>query len=149
MKRFLAVIVAAALCVTFAITAVGCSSSKTSYGPATGDAAAPVISREPSDLLLRKGEDTQGLSVEAYLKDGGSLSYQWYESETDANSGGTAVDGATKSVYKPDVSVEGTAYYYCVVTNTNNFVSGNHNRNIRLTFLGFFNRRDESRHVNS
>lgn len=125
MKRFLSVIVAAALCLSIAVAAVGCGSSKTSYGPAAGDAAAPVISRQPADLLLRKGEETQGLSIEAYLKDGGSLSYQWYSNETDANSGGTAVEGATKSVYKPDVSAEGTAYYYCVVTNTNTALSGN------------------------
>lgn len=124
MKKFPVIATAATLCMTIAISAAGCAGSRTSFGPAQGDAAAPVITAQPEDIMLRNGQQTTGLMVEAYSGDGGSLTYQWYSNASDSNSGGTAVDGATKSVYIPDVTADGTAYYYCVITNTNLALSG-------------------------
>ena len=109
MKKFSVTMIAAALCVTLAASAAGCAGGTTSYGPAQGDASAPVITVQPQDITLRLGEETGGLKVQAYSDDGGSISYQWYVNDADENSGGTALEGATKSVYIPDVSATGTA----------------------------------------
>lgn len=57
--------------------------------------------------------------------DGGELSFQWYRNSTRNVVGGEAIDNATDSTYAfilPEVP--GTAYYYCVVTNTNNVATG-------------------------
>lgn len=123
MKKYPAII-SAALCVSVVITVAGCAGGGVSYGNAQGDAVAPVITVQPGDIQLRRGEETVGLKVVAYSNDGGSLSYQWYSAETDENSGGTAVEGATQSIYVPEVSADGVSYYYCVVTNTNLSLSG-------------------------
>lgn len=60
------------------------------------------------------------LEVTASVKDGGSLSYQWYRATT--NWGITIddmelIEGATGSSYTVDTSVFGDYYYYVVVTN--------------------------------
>ncbi len=46
----------------------------------------------------------------------GALTYQWYSSATNANTGGTAIVGATSVTYAPSSATAGTVYYYCVVT---------------------------------
>ena len=46
----------------------------------------------------------------------GALAYQWYRNTTAANTGGTAVSGATNASFTPPSSTVGTTYYYCVVT---------------------------------
>lgn len=121
MKKKFAAFTAIAVCATVALSASGCAK------PVIGDvqsAAEPVILAQPADLNLRLGEETQGLEITAYSPDNGALSYQWYGSETDANSGGTAISGADKSVLTVDTATAGTSFYYCVVTNTNGLVAG-------------------------
>lgn len=59
------------------------------------------------------------LYVDTYIGDGGSISYQWYESSSRSSSGGSPINGATGSWYAPSTAVSGTFYYYCKVTNTN------------------------------
>ena len=48
---------------------------------------------------------------------GSGLTYQWYISPSIANTGGTAIAGATNSNYTPPTTTLGTFYYYCVLTN--------------------------------
>ena len=68
----------------------------------------------------------EALSVEAQLPTGdkpgakGTLSYQWFKANAPIASGGTAVtaDSAEGAAYEPSTETLGTAYYYCVVTNT-------------------------------
>ena len=128
MKKVISIILIVALCfaLTLAATACGDSGSGGSGGDVVkGDAAQPVITAQPFDLLLRKNESTKGLEVKAYSDDGGSLSYKWYTNTSESNTGGTPIDGETSSILEIDTSTTYTAYYYCVVTNTNEFVSGN------------------------
>ena len=128
MKKVISIIHIVALCfaLTLAATACGDSGSGGSGGDVVkGDAAQPVITAQPFDLLLRKNESTIGLEVKAYSDDGGSLSYKWYTNTSESNTGGTPIDGETSSILEIDTSTTYTAYYYCVVTNTNEFVSGN------------------------
>lgn len=61
---------------------------------------------------------TARLTVAATASDGGVLSYQWYLSPTGANSGGTAIPGATEPEYLADTSRTGVSFYYCTVTNS-------------------------------
>jgi cobalamin biosynthesis Mg chelatase CobN len=61
--------------------------------------------------------------VTATSPDGGTLSYQWYLNDTDNTTGGTAV-GSGDASYMPSTATVGTAYYYVVVTNTNDAVNG-------------------------
>jgi len=63
------------------------------------------------------------LTVGAISLDGGTLSYQWYRSATDSTTGGTAV-GTDSASYTVPTDTTGTAYYYVIITNTNNAATG-------------------------
>ena len=123
MKKSLAFAIIALLLLSVVIFS-SCGQGEKPSGLADGDAAAPVIVQQPNEIIVRNGEGTQALSIEAYLNDGGSISYQWYSNSTDSVESGVKIDGATKKIYMPNVSVNGVTYYYCVVTNTNNALSG-------------------------
>ena len=84
----------------------------------------PVITGHPADAAVISN-DSVTLSVTAEITDRGTLTYQWFSSTTDRNTGGTAVRGATSRTFTPPVTSDGTIYYYVVITNTNNYVSGN------------------------
>lgn len=75
----------------------------------------PVIDTQPRGTELTEGQTTV-LSVYASSPDGNTLTYQWYMNDTNVNSGGKAISGATSSTYTPDY-IEGTTYYYCAVYN--------------------------------
>lgn len=83
-------------------------------------AAAPTISTQPQDASYTVGDSATALTVTASVADGGALSYQWYSSATDSNTGGTLISGANANAYTPPADSEGTTWYYCVVTNTLN-----------------------------
>ena len=71
----------------------------------------PSIITQPSGANLERGKTTT-LSVTASAPDGANtLRYQWYKNDTNKNSGGTAINGATSSSYTPPES-SGTTYYY-------------------------------------
>ena len=88
------------------------------------DAQEPVITKlnpsQTSDtnvsLTAKVGMDLE-LAVVAETADGGTLSYQWFSSNSE---GGTpqAVEGATESTYVVDTSTVSTGYFYVEVTNT-------------------------------
>lgn len=88
------------------------------------DAATPVISTQPVSASYVQGAAANQLNVTATVSDGGTLSYQWYSNTINSNEGGAAIDGATDASYTPPTDTVGTAYYYCVVTNTNDAVTG-------------------------
>ena len=82
----------------------------------------PVITLDLTDKTTNVGAPVT-LDATATVSDGGSPTYEWYSNTTRSTSGATQL-GVTTSTYSPDVSSTGTTYYYCVVTNTNNSVTG-------------------------
>ena len=66
----------------------------------------------------KQGDIASALTIEATVKDGGNLSYQWYKNEV-------KITGATSASYTPDTTTAGTFIYKVRVTNTNNNVNGN------------------------
>ena len=81
-------------------------------------AQSPVITAQPQNAQYSVGGTAAPLTVEANVTDGGTLSYQWYQSSDGSTDGGTKV-GTNSPSFTPDTSAEGTYYYYCVITNTN------------------------------
>ena len=86
-------------------------------------AQAPEITEQPDgDSITLNGRIT--LSVAAQVQDDGTLSYQWFRNDTNSNTGGTPVRGATGAVFAPETDTLGVNFYYVVITNTNNDVNG-------------------------
>ena len=85
------------------------------------DVIPPIITEQPRSMALKEGyTDGQVLTVAALDIEGQTLSYQWCQNTTNANTGGTAIEGATAASYTiPTGKASGTKeYYYCVVTAT-------------------------------
>lgn len=70
------------------------------------------------NLTCGVNAEVPALQVAAEVSDGGTVTYQWYQNSTNSNGGGVRLEGATAAEYTPDVSAEGTSYYYVVATNT-------------------------------
>lgn len=82
------------------------------------NADTPTITGYPTGVSAAVGERAW-LYVDASVGDGGTLSYQWYESSGADNENGTFLAETRSGNYYPDTAQEGIRYYYCVVTNTN------------------------------
>ena len=93
------------------------SENKINY-PLTIVPATPSVNISSSQSSFT-GNEVQ-LSVSTSVNDGGTLSYQWYYTNSGSTADGALILNATDSIYYPDTSVPGTTYYYCEVTNTNN-----------------------------
>ncbi len=76
----------------------------------------PTINAQPQSVSVDIGNETS-LSVDAVVSDGGTLSYQWFEDDSDDCSGGTEV-GENSAVLPVPTQTPGTKYYYCRITNT-------------------------------
>ena len=76
--------------------------------------AMPSVSVGPS-VVCSPNEAAQ-VSVSAWARDNGQLSYQWYTSP--GGTGSSLIAGANDPVYQPGTAYPGVTYYYCVVTNT-------------------------------
>ena len=88
------------------------TNSNTNTGNTTNtDLKAPTISTQPKGAQLSSGESTT-LSVTASAPATGTLTYQWYSSDTSSMSDIKAIDGANSASYTP-TQTEGTKYY-CV-----------------------------------
>lgn len=83
----------------------------------------PVPNVQTGGSVVCSVNDTVSVSVFASVSDGGSLSYQWYQSSTNSTAGATAIMGETGDSLQVDTSAVGTMYYYCVVTNTSGGIS--------------------------
>ncbi|MCL2082429.1 MAG: InlB B-repeat-containing protein [Oscillospiraceae bacterium] len=81
-------------------------------------AARPKISKHPKKKRLKRNAK-HTLSVAAKANPG-KLSYQWYSSKRNKNSGGKKIRKANKPGYTPPTKKKGSVYYYCIVTNTDN-----------------------------
>lgn len=77
----------------------------------------PAIISQPKDEQFRLQEKVT-MKIEAEVKDGGVLSYQWYKAEDGEGNGAVPVEGATESSYTWDAKEPGVSYYFCRVTNT-------------------------------
>ena len=60
---------------------------------------------------------------------GYNLSYQWYKTNEDNNSGGTPIENADKKSYLPSFK-DNARYYYCVVTSNDNGVQSTFTTNV-------------------
>ena len=102
----------------FCIVTCGTEKVKTTAARLTveyGDRA--YIISQSGDIEAMEGESAEA-SVDA--RGGGTLTYQWYTSNSSGNQGGDPVDGETGAVLKfRRLYLENDGrYYYCVVTNT-------------------------------
>jgi len=94
------------------------------------DAATPLITKQPegkTENFAAGGtkDITKELMVEASVSDGGTLTYEWYSNTSNSTTDGIPIGGATSASYEASVPAGETKYFYCIVTNTNNNVSGN------------------------
>ncbi|MBQ6791023.1 MAG: InlB B-repeat-containing protein [Paludibacteraceae bacterium] len=74
----------------------------------------PVITTQPSGAVYVLGNVPAALNVVAT---GDVTGYQWYSNDENNATSGTLIAGATTAGYTPELSIIGTTYYYCVVTN--------------------------------
>jgi hypothetical protein len=83
-------------------------------------ATIPVISintHPTATTNVVAGSISGTLTVTANVTQGATLSYQWYRNTTNNNTGGDAVNGATRASFTiPTTLAAGTYYYYCVVS---------------------------------
>ena len=85
----------------------------------------PVIATQPQNISGEFGDDFE-FQVIAYSSDEGTLTYQWYFTntvQTTANEEAqepeaAAISGATTSSYTGTIQTEKLGSYYCVITNT-------------------------------
>ena len=81
------------------------------------NAQAPVISIQPIGYTGSDGTKDITLSVKAESPDNGTLTYQWYKSDS-VNGEGSLIEGAIESSYFVG-QADGVGYYYwCAVTNS-------------------------------
>ena len=80
------------------------------------------ITAQPKSKSYTVGTTTaDALTVAASVQNGTgyTVKYQWHENSTNANTGGTPINGETNESYTPTLPQSiGTTYYYCVVTAT-------------------------------
>ena len=88
------------------------------------DAQIPNVRMQSSGKTYKAGSSVEALKIDAFVDDGGVLTYQWFKNETNSLIGATEISGATAASYMPIITDIGTTYYFCIVTNTNNEVSG-------------------------
>ncbi|MGI6010721.1 MAG: hypothetical protein ACOX8H_04375 [Ruminococcus sp.] len=91
--------------------------------PVITDAKEPVVEWISGGGIFDQGARA-ALEIKASVDDGGRLSYQWYQSSDGSAANGTAIEGAVGTAYEVPTQQEGTFYYYCEVTNTNEKATG-------------------------
>jgi streptogramin lyase len=89
------------------------------------NAAVPNITAHPATTQYYiLNAQASALSVTAASTDGGTLSYQWHNPASDSNTASAPISNATAATYTPPVTALGVKFYYCVVTNMNNGLTG-------------------------
>ena len=61
-----------------------------------------------------------------------TATYQWYSTTTKSNSAGTLLLGATSNSYTPSTSVEGTLYYYAIISTATTTCASNVSGSVRV-----------------
>ena len=98
------------------ITQTGANCSVTSATAGIVVAAAPIFSTQPLAIqTICLGGMASSLNV-SFNNGTGMPLYQWFSNTTNANFGGTSINGATSNSYSPPSSVVGTTYYYCTIS---------------------------------
>ena len=92
----------------------------------SGDAEAPVIYSQPAELVCTIGDEAQ-ISVGATVSDGGKISYQWYSCDDETGANPVTLEGQNTAYFRPETDEEISTYVYCVLTNTNETVTGKQN----------------------
>ena len=78
------------------------------------------VSVSPNETTVYTGDTVTLRAAASELIRQGALSYQWYVNQSSSNSGGTPISGATGITYSPPTGTASVAYYYCVVTSSDN-----------------------------
>ena len=78
----------------------------------SGFGSIPTISTTPQNICLNASATALTSSII-----NATYTYQWYENNTQVNTGGTIIAGANASTYTPSTTLSGTKYYYVTVTN--------------------------------
>jgi PKD repeat protein len=102
------------------INQTGSNCSVTSNPAAVVVNLSPIISTQPISTQQHCLNQTTNQLQVAYSDGTGTPTYQWYSNTTNSISGGTPINSATSNTYTPPSSLDGTFYYYCVIT----FASG-------------------------
>ena len=86
----------------------------------------PRISAQPQFITVYASQQA-ALSVDAYVTDGGSLTFQWYRADGARGGSFRPIPGATGSTLIPNTSTIGINHYRVAITNTNNapWITGN------------------------
>ena len=71
------------------------------------------ITAHPATVSVSKCQNTGDFPTLSVTASDASATYQWYKSTVNANSGGTAINGATSASYAPPSTQTGSFYYYC------------------------------------
>ena len=83
------------------------------------EVAKPELTNKLSGSVTYEiGDAAEPLTVEATTSDEGEITYQWYQSFTNTNGGGTIIEGATENTFTPPTKEAGIVYYYGVATST-------------------------------
>lgn len=78
----------------------------------------PVFDKDLKGCItVIQGADLK-LETAASVSDGGTVTYQWYRNNVNANGGGTEIGGATDAIVDVDTSETGAVFYYAVAVNT-------------------------------
>lgn len=107
MKKFVAVMVALFLLLSVSFPALAVT---------FGAPVAPVI--EDIDPVFTARNSVTTLSIKATVSDGGTMTYQWYETHDGTLPSIMGIIGQEASTFTCDTSTSGTRYYVCMVTNT-------------------------------
>ncbi|WP_369769399.1 PKD domain-containing protein [Flavobacterium sp. WC2416] len=80
----------------------------------------PIVNTQPiASQTLCQGATPNDLVVTA-TGGIGTFNYQWYSSNTNINTAGILITGATNNTFTPLSNTVGKKYYYCVITQTAN-----------------------------
>ena len=79
--------------------------------------ASPTVTVSPASANTYVGDSAVTLTATVSKPvHGFNYSYQWYSNTRNSSTGGTAISKATSAKCSPDITTDGTTYYYCVVT---------------------------------
>ena len=98
------------------------------------DAKEPSITAQPMNQIVSTGVNFS-VQVSAESLDGGTLSYQWYQSK-DNSYNGTVIQNAKDAIYTSSYTLasgedEKILYYYVVITNTLESATGEKTKSIK------------------
>ncbi|MGC2873699.1 bacterial Ig-like domain-containing protein [Ihubacter sp. mB4P-1] len=78
----------------------------------------PTVLVQPKSEDYIQGEKAAALQSKASAS--GTVTYQWYKNNKNAEDGATAIEGANQKEYTPSTEEIGEAYYFCKFTNDGN-----------------------------